>query len=971
MLDDRRACQLQQRFFAERPKVESWGQEYYSATLETSTALLRCSAYNHAVAGLPFVQAYDIRQDSRDWPEEAWREVASIPTTEVWELAARSIGATMEFVKPLPPPEDLLFGDRRRLWSRIRPRLSREQACCRDVPLSAAGKHIQERVRDLGGLPAMPRAHAGGVVRKGGATEVFSSVFNEIRRLTAPERARIYEEDFFDTGMVGRLTARNTAWALFQAGHAQRACFYLLLSGLFPIAWPPELARLGIHIVQFDLWCRCAAQMKATGGRGQMLEEGDPRREALFGRNAMGHSRLQQHHAEIARQLERDGPGPIVRRGFRLHVKATVDEAGFLPNERLQADLLDRAEQLGKDLAASLLREGDAAQALQILESSRSNILRLYDKDENRQTRALRVTDRSGSELRPAPPILSPGTAAAALDEVARCLEPSTLALVFSDASGPAGVFRFSSTSLDFVRLPALENGLAGPQVERLLRRLGHRQTALGLHGPIRRQLRKLYDLLLRDALTETEGIEDLLIVPAGPLLFQLPFGALHDGKRYLMERFGISVLPSLSRYLALATLPELPIRRCGFLRGDQAELAGLDREEAALRDAFEGSLTVWEDSSSLLESAPEGLCFLAGHGSFDVERPLQAAVELGGRGRIRALDLYRARLAGLQGLVLNLCDSGKLAVDHGQEVFGLLRACLSSDCRATISTLLPVDDEVASRITERLCQEVARGRSIADGLRLALLGLLRRGRWSHPWYWCAYQYHGPFPRRTGTGSQVTAVPRCAKRFEQGQERLQVGIRRFQARVPGWGLSELQEAQRHFEALGTYQPGLELTRAKASTGYFLGTALMNLGRYSEACEQLVEARDRWDTLLHGPERIPSTRSYVMLLLCLAGCLRALQQPAEAIRQVDHGLWASRGDLDVYGSETTLLQAQLLSERAQCLLNLGRYDSAQEAMVEARTLLSERLRSESSSELNMALANVRQSLVVIRTARKRR
>src|SRR5207302_5027185 len=70
------------------------------------------------------------------------------------------------------------------------------------------------------------------------------------------------------------------------------------------------------------------------------------------------------------------------------------------------------------------------------------------------------------------------------------------------------------------------------------------------LHPPqqlIRRLLKKLYDLLISPAiplLPSSAG--HLTIVPYGPL-HQLPFHALYDGSRFLIEDFQINYLPASS----------------------------------------------------------------------------------------------------------------------------------------------------------------------------------------------------------------------------------------------------------------------------------------------------------------------------------------------------------------------------------------------------------------------------------------
>ncbi|MGY8689354.1 MAG: CHAT domain-containing protein, partial [Verrucomicrobiales bacterium] len=58
---------------------------------------------------------------------------------------------------------------------------------------------------------------------------------------------------------------------------------------------------------------------------------------------------------------------------------------------------------------------------------------------------------------------------------------------------------------------------------------------------------RRLYDVLIRplENLLEEHGVETLVVVPDGKLR-SIPIGVLHDGKRFLIERFSLATVPDL-----------------------------------------------------------------------------------------------------------------------------------------------------------------------------------------------------------------------------------------------------------------------------------------------------------------------------------------------------------------------------------------------------------------------------------------
>ena len=59
---------------------------------------------------------------------------------------------------------------------------------------------------------------------------------------------------------------------------------------------------------------------------------------------------------------------------------------------------------------------------------------------------------------------------------------------------------------------------------------------------------RALYDVLLRpvDGILAAQKIDTLIVVPDGPLRM-IPFGALQDGKTYVVEKYAVAVVPGLS----------------------------------------------------------------------------------------------------------------------------------------------------------------------------------------------------------------------------------------------------------------------------------------------------------------------------------------------------------------------------------------------------------------------------------------
>lgn len=72
--------------------------------------------------------------------------------------------------------------------------------------------------------------------------------------------------------------------------------------------------------------------------------------------------------------------------------------------------------------------------------------------------------------------------------------------------------------------------------------------AALRANRPYQEQVEALYRILLQplEAIIERESIDTMVVVPDGVLRL-LPFGALHDGQRFAIEKYAIAAVPGLT----------------------------------------------------------------------------------------------------------------------------------------------------------------------------------------------------------------------------------------------------------------------------------------------------------------------------------------------------------------------------------------------------------------------------------------
>jgi CHAT domain-containing protein len=236
-----------------------------------------------------------------------------------------------------------------------------------------------------------------------------------------------------------------------------------------------------------------------------------------------------------------------------------------------------------------------------------------------------------------------------------------------------------------------------------------------------------------------------LIVVPHGPLHY-LPFHALYDGGRHLLERFEISYLPN-SSMLRLrdtsGTNSRDPFKAlivgCSFNgalphvlaeAGQVARrLAGLSLlEEEATREGLEA------------QARDAQVIHLATHGEFRPDAPLFSTLHLAD-GPLTATDVFNLEFdASL--VTLSACQSGASAVGGGDELVGFSRAFLYAGAASLLMSLWRVDDQATAHLMDRFYQGLLDGQHKSAALRQAQRYLLsgeEGNLYRHPYFWAPF----------------------------------------------------------------------------------------------------------------------------------------------------------------------------------------------------------------------------------------
>jgi CHAT domain-containing protein len=249
------------------------------------------------------------------------------------------------------------------------------------------------------------------------------------------------------------------------------------------------------------------------------------------------------------------------------------------------------------------------------------------------------------------------------------------------------------------------------------------------------------------------------MIVPHS-VLHYLPFAALMDGQRYLVDDYTITYLPSAS------TLPfiQANLGHAGDetlilgnpTTGDSTlpPLAFAEREAeavAALYGVAPVTGTAAMEGVVREQASQVGILHLAAHGSYNADNPLYSAIALApdpgntgqpeGDGLLEVHEVYGLDLRNADLVVLSACETQLGELSTGDEMVGLTRAFFFAGTPSVIASLWSVDDRPTEMLMERFYTHLQEGMGKAAALRQAQLDV--RAECPNPYYWAGFVLSG------------------------------------------------------------------------------------------------------------------------------------------------------------------------------------------------------------------------------------
>jgi len=291
------------------------------------------------------------------------------------------------------------------------------------------------------------------------------------------------------------------------------------------------------------------------------------------------------------------------------------------------------------------------------------------------------------------------------------------------------------------------------------------------------------------EARLSQQGVRKMVVVPDGYLRL-IPFAALHDGKKFVAERYSLSTVTGLTMtetgvgresqdlsllaglsspgpvvgtliamgFLDATASGRAAKRRAGASLPAEAARAGADSAgESALRNelALPGVNTEIQELSALGKSKPlmndeftvgrfkqevatgrYRLIHIASHGFFG--NNAQDSFLLAFDDVIRMDDLQRViadngtRGGAIDLLTLSACET---AEGNDRAPLGFAGAAIRARARSVVGTLWPVSDEAASRFMEVFYSGM-KHESKSEAFEAAQRDLIGTPRFAHPYFW-------------------------------------------------------------------------------------------------------------------------------------------------------------------------------------------------------------------------------------------
>lgn len=260
----------------------------------------------------------------------------------------------------------------------------------------------------------------------------------------------------------------------------------------------------------------------------------------------------------------------------------------------------------------------------------------------------------------------------------------------------------------------------------------------------------QVYNWLVRPVETDlaSSGVNTLVFVLDGSLR-NIPIAALHDGNKYLVEKYSIALAPSLQLLDPQPMQRGLEVLSAGLTEARQgfAPLENVALELNEIKSEVPSTVLLnqeftYNNLQAKLKSASFPIVHIATHGKFSSKAAETFLLTWDDRIGVDQLDnLLKSqdqnRQRAIELLVLSACET---ATGDKRAGLGLAGIAVRAGARTTLATLWAVNDAATAEFMSQFYQELSNTKETkVEALRRAQLSLLQNPQYKHPIYWAPY----------------------------------------------------------------------------------------------------------------------------------------------------------------------------------------------------------------------------------------
>jgi len=256
---------------------------------------------------------------------------------------------------------------------------------------------------------------------------------------------------------------------------------------------------------------------------------------------------------------------------------------------------------------------------------------------------------------------------------------------------------------------------------------------------------RYFYDLLIKPIEAKI-SVNRLVIIPHDNLHY-IPFQAIHDGKRYLIERFAISYAPSATVLNFTEQKQSVGNKKALIIGNPTLDLKFAEEEAMNISKIMGGStlLTKEQVTKAFIKNNAGDYDYihLATHGVYDEQKPLDSCILLG-TGNSKESRLTMSELFSLHWnaslVTLSACETGLSKRKTGDELIGFQRGLIFAGTRSIVSSLWAVDDNATGFLMESFYRNLS---SMPKDKALQEAQIKTMKRFNAPYFWAAFNLTG------------------------------------------------------------------------------------------------------------------------------------------------------------------------------------------------------------------------------------